>query len=301
MHPDHSAYLRFCSRANLIKEIDSISGLVKGIDIDREINPVELGFLYDWIDAHAEVRNRHPFNEIVPVIVGALEDGVLTADEKNDLLWLCDRLASDEQQRDRVTADMRTLHGVLGGVAADAVIAERELDGLRVWLDDHEHLRKLWPYDEIDSLLTAVMADRRITHDEHSALLMLFSEFVSSHDRKTIVDVPVSDAGVVSGVCAACPEIEFDGHVFCFTGASARYRREELVEMICERGGECSNSVTRKTDYLVVGAEGNPCWSYACYGRKVEAAVNLRKKGFPILIVHEHDFRDALADTAATA
>ena len=49
-------------------------------------------------------------------------------------------------------------------------------------------------------------------------------------------------------------------------------------------------------DYLVIGAEGNPCWSYACYGRKVERAVELRKEGLRIMIVHERDFHDALVD-----
>jgi len=54
--------------------------------------------------------------------------------------------------------------------------------------------------------------------------------------------------------------------------------------------------VTRRVNYLVVGADGNPCWAYACYGRKVEKTVALRKKGSAILIVHENDVHDAIAD-----
>lgn len=38
--------------------------------------------------------------------------------------------------------------------------------------------------------------------------------------------------------------------------------------------------------------KGNPCWAYACYGRKIEKAMELRKKGAQILIVHEADFLD---------
>lgn len=57
-----------------------------------------------------------------------------------------------------------------------------------------------------------------------------------------------------------------------------------------------TNNVSKSTDYLVIGAEGNPCWAYACYGRKVEAAVNLRKEGYRIILVHENDFHDAVAD-----
>lgn len=57
-----------------------------------------------------------------------------------------------------------------------------------------------------------------------------------------------------------------------------------------------ASSVSNKTDYLIIGADGNPCWAYACYGRKVEVAVKLRKEGGKILLVHEYDFLDALAD-----
>jgi hypothetical protein len=61
-------------------------------------------------------------------------------------------------------------------------------------------------------------------------------------------------------------------------------------------GGDVLNGVNAKLNYLVIGADGNPCWAYACYGRKVEKAVELRKKGKRIVIVHENDFHDALAD-----
>jgi hypothetical protein len=33
----------------------------------------------------------------------------------------------------------------------------------------------------------------------------------------------------------------------------------------------------------------------ASYGRKVEQAIAYRRRGFPILLVHEYDFRDAIA------
>jgi hypothetical protein len=68
--------------------------------------------------------------------------------------------------------------------------------------------------------------------------------------------------------------------------------------MIARAGGIFSNRLTKKVDYLVVGAEGNPCWAYACYGRKVEQATKYRKQGYKVLIVHEYDFWDALEDIA---
>lgn len=66
--------------------------------------------------------------------------------------------------------------------------------------------------------------------------------------------------------------------------------------MVSSLGGKSVSSVSQKLNYLVIGAEGNQCWAYACYGRKVEKAVELRKQGARLLIVHENDFHDAIAD-----
>jgi SH3-like domain-containing protein len=44
----------------------------------------------------------------------------------------------------------------------------------------------------------------------------------------------------------------------------------------------------------LIGDEGNPCWVFSCYGRKVEKAIQYRKSGLPILIIHENDFWNAI-------
>jgi hypothetical protein len=59
-------------------------------------------------------------------------------------------------------------------------------------------------------------------------------------------------------------------------------------------GGIPLDSVTEDTDYLIVGDNGNLAWAFSCYGRKVERAVELRKKGHRIAIIHEFDFCDVI-------
>ena len=71
---------------------------------------------------------------------------------------------------------------------------------------------------------------------------------------------------------------------------------QSTIATITGLGAVFSPNVTSQTHYLVVGAGGNPCWAFSCYGRKVEKAVDARKSGNPILIVHESDFWDAVAD-----
>ena len=65
--------------------------------------------------------------------------------------------------------------------------------------------------------------------------------------------------------------------------------------MAQDRGAKVVESVSAELDYLVVGVSGNPCWAYPSYGRKIEKAMELRRQGSQLLIVHKSDFFDALA------
>lgn len=74
------------------------------------------------------------------------------------------------------------------------------------------------------------------------------------------------------------------------------HSRRELVGTVERLGGKFVKNISPKVQYLVIGADGNPTWAYACYGRKIEEVINLRKAGVPLILVHEHDFHDAVAD-----
>jgi NAD-dependent DNA ligase len=295
LHPDHRKFIKFTSRAQLEKSVNSLLGLVEGIAIDSSINQAEISFLNMWLAEHADLRDQHPYNELIPVVQAAVADGVVTQDEHDDIVWLCERLRSTDYF-DLATADLQRLHAILGGIVSDGRIAEDELRGLSAWLRDHEHLKTCWPYDEIDSLIVSVMKDKKISAEEHALLKAFFSEFIAVLDDRTITSPIVSEGSNIVGLCAVCPEIEFNESTFCFTGASSRYTRKTLVETVERLGGMFAPNVTKSVNYLVIGADGNPCWAYACYGRKVEKAVELRKAGVRVVIVHENDFHDAVAD-----
>lgn len=295
MQSEQKEYARFHTGSRLDKSINQLIGLIEGITIDGVINKTEVGLLNMWLAEHLEVRNSHPFNELIPVVEQAIADGVLDEEERDDILWLCEKLRSTEYF-DEITADLQILHGILGGIAADGVVTKDELKGLREWVNNHEHLRTCYPFDEVDSLITSILADGRIDDQEQKLLQQFFSEFIAILDDKTLTSPLMLKNSSVEGVCASCPEITFEGSSFCFTGASKHYSRVEFEKLVTSFGGIASPSVTKQLNYLVIGSEGNQCWAYACYGRKVERAVELRKQGARLLIVHENDFQDAVAD-----
>lgn len=295
MHTDHRGYFKFTGRSRIDKAINSLVGLVEGIAIDGSVNADEIAFLHLWLQENADLRDRHPFSELVPVVDAAIADGILTDDERQDILWLCEKLRSTEFF-DATTTDIQRLHALMAGITADGVITEAELRGLTDWLSEHDQLRTCWPYDEVGSLVTTVLADGYIDASEHKLLQNFFSEFVAVTDNRTIVSPKVVEGASLVGLCAVCPEVSFNGTKFCFTGASSKYSRTEFSALVRRLGGDVVGSVSASLHYLVIGADGNPCWAYACYGRKVEKAVELRKQGARILLIHENDFHDAVAD-----
>lgn len=297
IHADQAPYLRYTGPQEVSRELRLLDGILRGIHIDGRVNRHEVRGLDDWMKRNRCFETRHPFSEVFGVLESALADELLTDEETDDILWLCEKFIEENGFYKAITADIQRLHGILAGVAADGRILSEELIGLRCWLEQHDHLKRCWPYDEIESLISDVLKDGRIDVNEHETLLRFFAEFTPSGDHRS-VDIPENwGKSTIQGICAVCPEIEFRANVFCFTGSSTRKTRLEIATLIEAAQGRFSKNVTQTVNYLVIGAAGNPCWAFSCYGRKVEQAVQLRKSGHPIVLVHEFDFWDAAMDT----
>ena len=296
LNHNNQEYWKFTGPQRLDKEIHTIGGLLCGIAIDGVVTDSEIAALRAWIHENITFQNRHPFNEIIPALEEALSDDVLDEEEIEDILWLCESLTKDDRFFSQVTSDMQRLQAIMGGIIADGSVTKEELTGLSSWMEEHQHLRSCWPYDEIESVIMSVLSDGVIDDREHETLLTFFGEFINTRGHKAI-DIPENwEVSEIKGICAVCPEIEFSERMFCFTGKSERSTRENLKDLVEQLGGSFSKRLAKTTDYLIVGADGNPCWAYACYGRKVEEAVEYRKKGQNILIVHEYDFWDSVED-----
>ena len=289
---DHDEYFCFTSRARLSRDMHILEGHVQGIAADSQIKDIELKNLIHWLSEHKEFSDRHPFNEVLPRIQRIIAEGIVDVEERADLLWLSNKFTTQDEYYDNITSDMQRLQGILAGILSDGLITEEELQVLDVWVAERMYLKSCWPYDQLEDIIAHLMRDGRIDAQEHEALLQFFGEFVSSGERNA---VGVLERGVtVSGVCSFAPAIEFEKRYFCFTGTSERCAKKELASFVVKLGGNVHEDVRDDTDFLVIGAKGNPCWAYACYGRKVEDAVDRRRNGQQIAIVHEYDFWQAV-------
>lgn len=290
-------YAKYTFKSELDKAINVLEGIINGITIDREISLAEVVELTNWCDQYKEMIYRKPFNEIIPLIHTSLEDNILTEDEIQDILWACNNFKGTSKYYNIITADIQKLHGIMHGILADNQITLEEIEGLRNWIFENHHLKGLYPYDELFSLFSSVLSDGILDNNERAMLKVFFSDFI---DLDSSVNINIDEINnlketiKLEGLCSVDPNICFCNELFCFTGASSRLRRADIQNIVESMGGKFKDTVTKDTKYLVIGDNGNPCWAFSCYGRKVEQAVDLRKKGKSILIIHEHDFWNAV-------
>jgi NAD-dependent DNA ligase len=292
------AFRKFTTRSEADKAINSLKGILVGINLDGKINEAEIKELRAWCSKHEELVNRNPFKELMQVIQQGTTDDLEEVDWIEDLLWLCDQYGQDNIYYNSTTADLQVLQGICHGILSDAYVNADEVKALRNWLEEHKHLNSYYPYDEISSLVSSVLADGVIDTQERIRLTAYFKEFVNLTDDQLTQKIALDTADItVSGICTNNPDISFDGKTFCLTGLFNRGTRQEAAEAISNIGGIVVKTVSKKTDYLIIGESGNPCWAFACYGRKVEQAITLRKKGSRVALIHEYDFWDTYEDT----
>ena len=299
---DDRAYSKksIIGKEELHKALNTLVGILSGIVADGFVVKEESNEVQHWYSLYRGMINIQPFAQILPTLDKALLDGYIDEEEAQDILWLCRNVIAENQDQlyfNFVSSSAQQLQGMLHGLIADDVLSDIELEALSAWMNENEFLCGTYPFDELYSLLLAAKEDDIISDDERNMLKAFFANFI---DTRTSDNVNVSDAKalrdkyLMQSIYTTQPQISFEGKTFCFTGESKFASRSEIAQVVQSKGAKFSKDVTKKTDYLVVGNEGNPCWAFACYGRKVEKAMSLRKGGQRIAIISEDDFWQAI-------
>lgn len=287
----------YTAKAQADKAINSLKGILLGITLDNEVNAKEINELKKWVSEHNHLINRNPFNEFMTIIEETISNKIPAVETIADLFWLCQKYEGDNYFYNTVTTDLQTLQGLCHGILADGDISDKEVLDLNTWLVENEHLSNYYPYDEIRSLMLSILSDNKIDDEEKLVLKAYFKQFVNLENKliQKQIDDETFDVSI-SGLCTSDPNVTFPEKTFCITGVLKRGNRESLQNDIKKLGGIPTDSITKRTDYLIVGDNGNPAWAFSCYGRKVEKALSFRKEGHTIVLIHEFDFADIVDD-----
>lgn len=273
------------------KQLCILEGLLLGVACDQQINQKELELIANWCGENNYARKSHPFNDIYPILERAIDTKSIPEEDQQGIVWVIRNLFGNNPFKESLTRRIQILQGIIFGVLSDGVITVEEMRAIRKWIDANRDIASIFPVSEIETQIYKVLQDGKIDKEEHKEMLLFFESIVPQgfidNSSAEIIDK-------VSGLCAIDPEILFKSKGFCITGEFKAGPRSQIENEIKSRGGIIKSGVSRKVDYLVVGSDGSESWAFNCYGLKVQRAMDIRKAGHPIVIVHEFDFNDAL-------
>ena len=134
-------------------------------------------------------------------------------------------------------------------------------------------------YKNIENLKQATVEDLIQLDDIGEIMAISVVKFFSEHQNIEFLD-KLADAGVNCSDNSEESVIDnrFDGKIFVLTGTLEKYKRNEATAIIENYGGKTSSSVSKKTDYVLAGADA---------GSKLEKA-----QALGVTIISEDEFEE---------
>lgn len=181
------------------------------------------------------------------------------------------------------------LVGIAQGLLADRRLTDQEVQFLHDWLEQNDVIATVWPGDVVFARIRHVLEDGVITEAERSHLIDTLQKLVGGELDKLAELTHVTELALDN-----IDIITIRGSRICMTGDCVFGPRSVCRSVIEELGGIWSNSVTKKLNYLVIGGLGSDEWKYGSFGTKVEKAMQYKRAGAPILIIHEDSWAASL-------
>ena len=178
-HPDHAPYKKFVRRQIVDKSIHTLHGMLTGISLDSMIVKSEVVEVLKWAKEYKTYVNHPPFNEIIPKIEETFRCEKIDEETHRDLIWLCENISLNGVYYDKLTHDIQILHGIMHGILADGVITLEELKSLEKWIEEHDHLKGSYPYDELESQIMSILSDGKVSEEEAKSLNEFFTDFIN--------------------------------------------------------------------------------------------------------------------------
>lgn len=188
------------------------------------------------------------------------------------------------------------LLGICAGLTADNHISADEVMYLKNWLSNHPEVTDEWPGKVIAARVTAILEDGMITAAESYDLLDTLRQLSGNHLHETgtaAADqpiLPIDDD----------PSIYFQNMSFCLTGKFIFGTRAACERLILRVGGTVVDTITQRTNYLIIGGLIEPQWAHTTYGRKIEKAVQYKAAGVDIIIASEQQWTEQMLDVSRT-
>ena len=177
-------------------------------------------------------------------------------------------------KRSSLIQSLRELEKILKSISKDRIITKLEFDFLNDWLENHYELSGNFPFDSIFKYVKIILSDGIVEDNELVALLEICDKILN----------PVENSN------NKCECINVGGKNIVLSGEFSFGSKSQVSDLLVSKGAIMQNTVSKKTDIVLVGNKGNDAWIAGNYGTKIKKAMELQNAGANILIIKESDF-----------
>ena len=257
--------------SKLETNINTLYGIIKGINYDGIIDDKEIEELKSWIEENRLYMQYLVFNKIINKLEEILADNKISEYERIELEQLVTNINNSKMYNES-TLSLQILNGILNGIVCNQKVNQREIECLNIWLKENDYLKDVYPYDKVLLEVNKVLEDEILTEEESNYIFRIFNEIIH----------PDFDNG---------ENIDFNGKTFCLTGEFKNATKQEISKKLQKLGAIEKSGVSSKLDYLIVGGVGSDAWKFGKIGGKQAKAQELNEKGANIKIIDEDSLR----------
>lgn len=277
----------FTAKRNKQKLLLGLRGILWGLTADRRLNETEILFLATWLKSNPELNRDRDVQAIQQAVEAVLEDGIITADEKDELYALLQtvfRDADDDRRPQDTDGVVNLLLGFLQGISADNHLLDKEI-GLLAHIVATDAASGTWPGNLLNKRLQRIIEEGGISDEERGELLGLIKQITGENFTETGLAV-----GMATKVFADGDVMSIYGKRVCFTGKFFSDTRFNLEQQAKALGAEPVKSMSKMVNVLIIGGLASRDWMFTSHGRKIEAAIKARNEGYNIQIINEEDW-----------
>jgi hypothetical protein len=277
----------FNAKRNKQKLLLSLRGILWGLTADNRLNETEILFLATWLKSNPELNHDRDFQAIKQAIEGVLEDGIITAAEKDELYELLHKVfidADDDQRPQDIDGVVNLLLGFLQGISADNHLLNKEI-GLLAHIVATDAASVTWPGNLLNKRLQRIIKEEVISDEERDDLLVLIKQITGENFTETGLAVGMATQAFADGNV-----MSIFGKRVCFTGkffSDTRFNLEQQAKVL---GAEPMKAMNKMVNVLIIGGLASRDWKFTSHGRKIEAAIKARQEGCDIQIISEEDW-----------
>ena len=185
--------------------------------------------------------------------------------------------------------------GYCAGIACDDLITIDEAIGVKRYASENPEMLEDNAAAAIVFCCQDAVLDGEIDNQESTdicnAITALVGDCYADTGISSLGSVPVFPEGKLPENLA-----ELDGKTLVLTGNFEVTPRKFLEDQIAEFGTIISCSVTKKTDYVVVGHEAARDWAFTHKGLKLAKALAMFQKGNRPLLISENQLKKSLIE-----